>query len=102
MIPKFTVSIHNGKVMTADPHPHWVYVIRGLDGDVIYVGMTDSPMPRMQKHQKTGAWFQGLCGSVEFHEYADRYQALRAEWQMIRQLRPQMNVLGNGDTANVA
>lgn len=98
----FTVSIHNGKVMTADPHPHYVYVIRGQDDTAIYVGMTDSPMPRMQKHQKTAAWFQGFCGFVEFTEYPDRASATRAEWQTIRQLRPLYNVLGNGGSANAA
>jgi predicted GIY-YIG superfamily endonuclease len=63
-------------------------------GDLLYVGITNSPHHRFAQHRDGSDWWEHAA-SRRIHWYDTRHEALRAEYVAIRRERPIFNRMHN-------
>jgi predicted GIY-YIG superfamily endonuclease len=73
--------------------PHYTYIAYSTSGEVLYVGLSSDPLKRLREHRKSSAWFV-RCSRVECFRHPNRPDAARAEWQLIKALKPRFNTVG--------
>lgn len=73
-----------------------VYKHIGLDGNVLYVGLTNYMPRRLKEHDKTSYWYDDVK-SIEIEWFETRDDAVRYEQEMIRMLSPEHNIHHNSD-----
>ncbi|MEV4381595.1 GIY-YIG nuclease family protein [Streptosporangium sp. NPDC049644] len=66
------------------------------DGTLLYIGITESPLVRLDGHAATQPWW-GEVRSATYEHFQSRAEAREAELNAIRSERPAFNVEGNGD-----
>lgn len=74
----------------------FLYKATAATGELLYVGITSQTNVRMAAHSKNSAWY-ALVENVEYFEFPSRDEALEAESNAIKDLRPRFNVTGNPD-----
>jgi predicted GIY-YIG superfamily endonuclease len=65
------------------------------DGDLLYVGVSLSPLQRSQTHTESAAWREHIC-LIVIEPFATREEALAAEETAIRDEYPKYNRTHNG------
>jgi excinuclease ABC subunit C len=76
-----------------------VYRIYGHNGEVLYVGITDNLRNRLRQHHSK-PWGR-YASHVEWDLWADRADAEREEFRLIRLHRPPHNIIDNEDDHHV-
>lgn len=71
--------------------PHFVYRFYNSDGEILYVGYTNSPSRRWSSHQRSKSWWSEVSYK-SFDVYNSSEEALIAEAVQIRDLEPLYNV----------
>lgn len=66
------------------------------DGALLYIGISESPLVRLDAHASTQPWW-GHVRSATFEHFGTRQEVLDAEVAAIRDERPAFNVEHNGD-----
>lgn len=85
-----------GRTTLEYPGPgYYVYVAWGMDRSrALYVGKTRAFHPRMAGHERQSPWFPYLR-TMDLYAYSTEEQALIAEAEAIRDLKPEYNQVGN-------
>lgn len=78
-----------------------LYRAYGLDGRLLYVGITDDLETRIKQHLLDAPWVD-LLGAFTIHHYASRADARAAEIAAIRTEWPLYNVDQSPDPASAA
>lgn len=80
----------------------WVYKHFDEAGELLYVGISNSPMMRTKQHEESAGWFDQVR-NIEINPYQTREEALDAEAQAIIELNPRYNrsVVVNGRVVRV-
>lgn len=73
---------------------HMVYQLYGLDGELLYIGITDRGPVRLAEHYRKKSWFSEVC-QVEFERYETRSESEERESSLIRRRRPLYNIQHN-------
>lgn len=76
----------------------YVYVIRDVQGEALYVGSSGSVGHRLAQHHLK-PWYEQAV-AVTFDRYPTRDEALTAELTLINQLKPRHNIAGRADLPN--
>src|SRR5690606_20463969 len=67
-----------------------VYMYKGGDDNVLYVGVTGRNIQRAREHSETQDWWP-LVASGSFEHYSSPGEAKRRETMLIQALRPPFN-----------
>jgi predicted GIY-YIG superfamily endonuclease len=69
----------------------FVYQVWAADGDLLYVGVTDSIVGRMAGHERNGSAWLSEVAAITWETYVQRDDAERVERHLIRTLQPKYN-----------
>lgn len=69
---------------------HWLYWFYDLHGELLYIGITNSGVKRMEQHGAEKEWWMEVS-RVDVEHYATREEAEEAERAAIRRYRPKFN-----------
>ena len=69
---------------------HWVYLITGPCGNLLYVGMTGNVKSRISDHKRASSFWCDGC-EVEYIECKTRRSALNYEAHIIKERKPIYN-----------
>lgn len=73
--------------------PHYVYRCFDAEDRLIYVGVSFSPLRRMEQHSKTSWWFDQMARTT-FRVFQNREYAHMKERQAIAEENPRWNIRG--------
>lgn len=73
--------------------PHFVYRYYDADGNLLYVGCTNTPYARREGHSRDSSWFPKAV-RARHTVYPDRATALARESLAIHEEKPRHNVKG--------
>jgi predicted GIY-YIG superfamily endonuclease len=72
----------------------YLYRLLNDSGEILYIGITNSPENRLLQHKETKLWFHQAV-YVDLEIYETREEALLAERKAIRSERPLYNIQHN-------
>lgn len=75
-----------------------VYTFYGAAGEPLYVGVTTIGLSRYRHHRSKADWFDCVA-TARFEHFTDAAEAYAREVVLIRELRPQHNIVGVGRPA---
>jgi hypothetical protein len=70
-----------------------VYIAKGKDGEIIYVGCSNIIRERLKKHKYKSPWWK-YVSTIETKEFPTRKEALEEEERLIVSLSPMFNIHG--------
>lgn len=74
---------------------HWLYWLYDVDDRLLYVGITNSGVKRMEQHGAQKEWWPRVA-TIRVEHFATRAEAERAEREAIREHLPPYNVVHGG------
>ena len=77
------------------PVPTALYRHFDKDGDLLYVGISLSPLARTKKHKEVAGWYREVA-TITIEWLPSKMEALEAETQAIRREKPKHNIHGWG------
>lgn len=84
---------HKPKSVRSTGQPHFVYRCFDADGRLIYVGVTYTPLKRMEQH-RGGAWWFEQVDQIKYTVWPDRARGLEMERRAIADENPRWNIRG--------
>jgi excinuclease UvrABC nuclease subunit len=76
--------------------PHALYRFFGIDGSLLYVGITSMLLTRLGRHGEDKPWWTAVA-RVDVQHFGSRREALQAEEEAIKAEHPRYNVQHNGE-----
>jgi predicted GIY-YIG superfamily endonuclease len=80
--------------LPAEPDGRWyLYAHLGAADQILYVGLTSSPLARQGQHRRRASWWPEVARVEVLADYADKRLALDAETLVIETAQPANNLL---------